>query len=86
MIRQGGDIKIGGAPGAFDKEFTDMEDKLEQVRKIVDGANVTSDDIDDLKMKMEAIRKNLTDNNAKMDDTQADVTVSMIMIIIFIFM
>ena len=63
-----------------------MEDKLEQVRKIVDGANVTSDDIDDLKMKMEAIRKNLTDNNAKMDDTQADVTVSMIMIIIFIFM
>ena len=45
LVGQGGEIKIGGAPGAFEKVFQDMEDKLEQVRKIVEGHNVTADDI-----------------------------------------
>ena len=45
LVDQGGQIKISGAPGAFDKEFRDMEAKLEEIRKIVEGHNVTSDDI-----------------------------------------
>ena len=75
MVVKGSNIKTEGAPGAFEKEFKDMEDKLDEVRKIVDGANVTSDDIDDLKMKLEAIRRNLTDNNDSMDDTERDLRV-----------
>jgi hypothetical protein len=85
LIKQGSDIKIGGAPGAFDKEFQAMEDKLDEVRGIVNGANVTTDDIEDLKAKLGAIRRNLTENNDQMDGTETDLRVKIIFQIFFFF-
>ena len=56
LVNEGSQIKTGGAPGAFDKEFRDMEMRLEEVRNITSGANFTSKDLDELKSKLSQIR------------------------------
>ena len=56
LIEQGSAIKVGGAPGAFEKEFNFMEEKLEEVRKILAGTNVTEADLDGLRDKLNSIR------------------------------
>ena len=56
LIKEGSEIKVGGAPGAFDKEFRFMEDKLEEVRRILAGTNVTEADLDDLRDRLNTAR------------------------------
>lgn len=56
LIKEGSDIKVEGAPSAFDQEFKDMEDMLEDVRKILSGTNVTAQDLDELRDKLQQIR------------------------------
>ncbi|CAH1782676.1 unnamed protein product [Owenia fusiformis] len=73
LIDEAADIKREGAPGAFEKEFEDMENKLDQVRDIVENANITSGDITDLKEKLRAIRTNLTENDNAIDDVKIDL-------------
>ncbi len=55
-MNEGSQIKIGGAPGAFEEEFRQMEEKLNEVRQILAGANVTGKDLDDLRDKLNLIR------------------------------
>ncbi|XP_074646812.1 laminin subunit beta-1-like [Tubulanus polymorphus] len=56
-------IKTTGAPGAFEKEFKAMEDNLEEVKMILHNTNVSFNDINELQMKLEKLRKNLTDSD-----------------------
>lgn len=56
MLRIGGEIKITGPPSAFDQEFKDMEDKLDRVREILKGSNVSADDINDIKSKLDILK------------------------------
>ena len=56
LIRQGSDIKIGGAPGAFEKEFQWMEEKLDDIRRILGLSNITEDDISSLRHKLDVLR------------------------------
>ena len=55
-MNEGSNIKFGGAPGAFEDEFTDMEEKLDEVRAILDGANITGKDLQDLQDKLNTIK------------------------------
>jgi hypothetical protein len=50
------DLKITGAPGAFDKEFKEMEAKLEEVKRLVSGINVTGDDFTVIQRQITEIR------------------------------
>ena len=56
LVDEGSNIKFGGAPGAFEDEFNEMEGKLDEVRLILAGANVTGSDLDDLRDKLNTIR------------------------------
>ncbi len=56
LVEEGSNIKVGGAPGAFEKEFKEMEDKLDEVKRILSGANFTSADLDQLREKLNTIR------------------------------
>ncbi len=58
LVNEGSQIKIGGAPGAFEEEFRQMEEKLNEVRQILAGANVTGKDLDELRDKLNLIRYN----------------------------
>ena len=56
LVTEGSNIKVSGAPGAFGKEFKDMEDKLDEVRRIIAGTNVTTEDLDAMREKLNQIR------------------------------
>lgn len=56
LIQEGSDIKVGGAPGAFEREFKFMEEKLEEVKRMVAGLNVTDADLDELRNRLEEVR------------------------------
>lgn len=56
LVTEGSNIKVSGAPGAFGKEFQDMEEKLDEVRRIVAGTNITTEDLDTLREKLNQIR------------------------------
>ena len=56
LVNEGSSIKIEGAPGAFRREFQEMERKLDEVRRILAGANVTSADLDGLRDRLAVIR------------------------------
>jgi methyl-accepting chemotaxis protein len=67
LIRIGGDIKYGGAPGAFDREFTMMEMKLNETRRILAGSLVSFDGIDELQDRLRQIRSNLSSSERSLD-------------------
>ena len=56
LVNKGSNIKIGGAPGAFRREFEEMEKKLDEVQRILAGANVTSSDLEELEQQLDIIR------------------------------
>ena len=57
LIRVGSNIKHGGASGAFDSEFREMEMKLDEVRRILGGnTDVPTDGIDSLQKQLAEIR------------------------------
>ena len=56
LIKTGGEIKVGGAPGAFDREFKEMEEKLDEVKRILAGTNVSAEGLDELRDRLIQIR------------------------------
>jgi hypothetical protein len=56
LVRVAGEIKYGGAPGAFDKEFASMESKLEEVKSILAGSNISMESLEELQLKLQQIR------------------------------
>lgn len=56
LVELGSDIKLGGAPGAFEKEFSEMEEKLNEVRRIVTGVNVSEEGLQEIMEKLSMIR------------------------------
>ncbi|KAK2178481.1 hypothetical protein NP493_542g02038 [Ridgeia piscesae] len=73
LIQEGSEIKIGGVKGIFEAEFRSMEDKLDEVRRILAGTNVTQHDLDRLQDSLNNIRKNLTDSNVQLDTVNKEV-------------
>ena len=55
-VKRGSEIKIKGVIGVFDKEFEQMEKMLDEVKRIVSGANVTTVEVEELKSKILEIR------------------------------
>ena len=49
-------MKVGGVKGIFEAEFRAMEDKLDEVRRILAGTNVTRGDLDHLRDSLTVIR------------------------------
>ena len=56
LIHEGSEIKVGGVKGIFEAEFRAMEDKLDEVRRILSGTNVTQHDLDRLQDSLNLIR------------------------------
>ena len=56
LLDQGRNIQYHGAGGAFDKEFRVMEDNLEEIKKIIDNAGVSTIDVEELENLLKEIR------------------------------
>ena len=56
LLKNGSEIKHGGAPGAFDSEFIYMESILEEVRKIIAGSNISLEGLENLMEKLQQLR------------------------------
>ncbi|XP_055926474.1 laminin subunit beta-1-like [Argiope bruennichi] len=60
LLDEASDIKQTGVTGAYSKEFSIIEGKLEEVREILADANITGADIEDLQDLVDMLRQNLT--------------------------
>ena len=56
LLDQARNIQTEGASGAFDKEFRVMEDNLAEIRKIIEGAGVSTIDVEELENMLKEIR------------------------------
>lgn len=62
LIKQGSEIKHGGASGAFEEEFLEMERKLEEVKQILAGTDVSVEGLDEIEERLRIIRLAVTQN------------------------
>lgn len=75
LIRQGSEIKHGGASEAFEEDFLEMERKLEEVRQIVEGTDTSVSGLDEIEERLRVIRQNLTSSSQQLgtiDDQTRD--------------
>ncbi|XP_033744359.1 laminin subunit beta-2-like [Pecten maximus] len=63
-------IKTTGAERAFDKEFRQMEQNMDEIRHIVNNASVASTDMKDLEDILKQLRQNLTQSMERLDNTE----------------
>jgi len=56
LLKNGSEIKHGGAPGAFETEFVYMENVLEEVRRIIAGSNISLEGLENLMEKLQQLR------------------------------
>jgi len=56
LLKNGSEIKYGGAPGAFEREFVYMETILEEVRRIIAGSNISVEGLENLMDKLQQLR------------------------------
>lgn len=68
LIQEGSEIKHGGASEAFESEFLEMERKLEEVRRILDGADTSIEGLDEIQHRIQIIRQNLTSSSTQLDE------------------
>ncbi|XP_013395107.1 laminin subunit beta-1 isoform X3 [Lingula anatina] len=59
LIQEANEIKIQGVSKAYEQVFREMESKLDQVRQLIENANVSVADIEGLKLKLEQLRTQL---------------------------
>lgn len=57
LIKRAVDIKATGVESAFNKEFQQMEENLDEIRQIVRNANISSEDIRDLDSMLKSLRQ-----------------------------
>jgi len=74
LVEEGRAIKTDGAPGAFRAEFKQMEEKLDEVRRILAGANITDSDLARLEGQLNVIRTNLTEGQDLVESVESDLT------------
>ena len=56
MSRRADQITIDGGLSAFEKEFAEMERKLREVERILNGTNITPGDLQDIRDKIDQLR------------------------------
>jgi len=56
LVGQAQNIALEGASGAFDKEFRVMEENLDEIRRIIESAGVSSYDVEELQKMLAEIR------------------------------
>ncbi|XP_006825989.1 laminin subunit beta-1-like [Saccoglossus kowalevskii] len=66
-------IKHTGAPGAYDDEFQEMEDKLDKIKKLLVAPNVTEAEVEDLQKDLADIRDGLTGYEKQLDEIEDDL-------------
>ncbi|XP_013782951.1 laminin subunit beta-1-like [Limulus polyphemus] len=70
LVDQAKNIKDTGTTGAYTDEFSEMEKKLDEVREILDSANVTGADIDELQKLIDELKMNLTNSKVELKDVE----------------
>ena len=56
MSQRADQITIDGGLSAFEKEFAEMERKLREVERILNGTNITPGDLQDIRDKIDQLR------------------------------
>ncbi|XP_063408857.1 laminin subunit beta-1-like [Mytilus trossulus] len=71
LIKSAVDIKATGVESAFNKEFQQMEENLDEIRQIVRNANISSEDIRNLDSLLKSLRQLLSDEFRRLNNTES---------------
>lgn len=63
LVNEALKIKATGVEKAFEKEFAEMENNIQEIRDIIRNANVSSNDIRDIEMNLKQLRSVLLTGN-----------------------
>lgn len=55
LIKEGSEIKTGGVSGAFEEDFLEMEKKLEEVKRILAGTDISVEGLDEIRQRIQII-------------------------------
>ncbi|KAK2718943.1 laminin subunit beta-1-like [Artemia franciscana] len=73
IVQSAREIRETGATGAYTTEFENMEERLGQIRTILDTANVDSEQLNMLEDLIQALRTQLSSMRGDMDDLDSAV-------------
>nr|XP_034317839.1 laminin subunit beta-1-like [Crassostrea gigas]XP_034317840.1 laminin subunit beta-1-like [Crassostrea gigas] len=68
-------IKATGVEKAFEKEFAEMENNIQEIRDIIRNANVSSNDIRDIEMNLKQLRESLNISYTDLERTKDEIDV-----------
>ncbi|XP_041349801.1 laminin subunit beta-1-like isoform X2 [Gigantopelta aegis] len=74
LVETANNISVTGAIKAFDDEFKQMQSNIDEIRHILDSANITKVDVKDIEQMLIDIRKNLTDNNKMLNNIDKELS------------
>ncbi|XP_063411226.1 laminin subunit beta-1-like [Mytilus trossulus] len=77
LIKSAVDIKATGVESAFNKEFQQMEENLDEIRQIVRNANISSEDIRNLDSLLKSLRQLLSDEFRRLNNTESQFNARM---------
>ncbi|XP_037091485.1 laminin subunit beta-1-like isoform X2 [Pollicipes pollicipes] len=73
LVEEAGKIKQGGASGAYQREFEQMQSWLDSVRQMLGNATVSDDQVDRLQGVIDEVRSNLTESETLLQAIETDV-------------
>ncbi len=66
-------MKVTGVTGAYTHSFEQLEDKLEEINKILKSSSVTNDELRGVQHEIDKISTSLTATTASLDELDADL-------------
>jgi len=73
LVGEAGNIKQGGAAGAYQREFEQMQSWLDDVQSMLGNATVTDDQVDRLQTIIDQVRANLTESEQQLQELESEV-------------
>lgn len=75
LVNEALKIKATGVEKAFEKEFAEMENNIQEIRDIIRNANVSSNDIRDIEMNLKQLRESLNISYTDLERTKEEIDV-----------
>ena len=66
LIEDARTIQVSGAAGAFDKEFRHMEKMIDEIRQIIESAQISGVDVHDIEDLLQSVRYSLKSQSVMM--------------------
>jgi len=73
LVKRAEDVSVSGAIKAFDEEFKEMQNSIQEIQQILSSVNYTQGDIQEIKDMLKTVNDNITSSTKDLNDVDVDL-------------